>query len=130
MTKVLVSLPEPLKQFIDGLVAAGTFKDSSEYLRTLIESDRQAREKTRVEALLIEGLDSGPSTPMTPDDWEEIEREGQRIVAGRKARKARLATPSSSRDPSSASTWPAATLTSGSGVQTPPTGSARPRRPR
>jgi antitoxin ParD1/3/4 len=78
-----------LKQFIDGLVAEGSFKDSSEYLRTLIESDRHAREKTRVEALLIEGLDSGPATPLTPDDWDEIEREGKRIAAGRKARKVR-----------------------------------------
>jgi antitoxin ParD1/3/4 len=81
MTKVQVSLPEPLKQFIDGLVADGSFKDSSEYLRNLIDRDREAREKARVEALLIEGLDSGPSTPMTPEDWEEIEREGQRISA-------------------------------------------------
>jgi antitoxin ParD1/3/4 len=88
MTKVQVSLPEPLKEFIDGLVAEGSFKDSSEYLRNLIDRDREAREKTRVEALLIEGLDSGPSTPMTPEDWEEIEREGQRTATARKTRKA------------------------------------------
>jgi len=89
MTKVQVSLPKPLKQFIDVLVADGAFKDTSEYLQTLVERDRQAREKARIETLLIAGLDSGPSTPMTPEDWDEIEREGQRIVAARKARKAR-----------------------------------------
>jgi antitoxin ParD1/3/4 len=89
MTKVQVSLPEPLKQFIDGLIAEGAFKDPSEYLRTLVDRDRKAREKARIEALLIEGLDSGPSTPMTPEDWDEIAREGQRIAAARKARKAR-----------------------------------------
>ena len=89
MSKVQVSLPEPLRQFIDGLVAEGAFKDPSEYLRTLVDRDRQAREKARIEALLIEGLDSGPSTPMTAEDWNEIEREGQRICAARKARKAR-----------------------------------------
>jgi antitoxin ParD1/3/4 len=89
MTKVQVSLPEPLKQFIDGLVAKGAFKDPSEYLQSLIDRDRQARERARIEALLIEGLDSGPSTPMTPEDWDEIEREGRRIIAARKARKAR-----------------------------------------
>ncbi len=88
MSKVQVSLPEPLKQFIDGLVADGAFKDPSEYLRTLVDRDRQARENTRIEALLIEGLDSGPSTPMAPEDWDEIEREGRRIGAARKARKA------------------------------------------
>ena len=89
MTKVEVSLPGSLKQFIDGLVAEGEFKDLSEHLQTLIDRDRQARAKARIEALLIEGLDSGPSTPMTPEDWDEIERGGQRIVAARKARKVR-----------------------------------------
>jgi len=33
--------------------------------------------------------DSGPSTPMTSADWDEIEREGQRVIAARKARKVR-----------------------------------------
>jgi antitoxin ParD1/3/4 len=89
MTKVQVSLPEPLKQFIDGLIAEGAFKDPSDYVQTLVDRDRQAREKARIEARLIEGLDSGPSTPVTPEDWDEIEREGQRLIAVRKARKAR-----------------------------------------
>jgi antitoxin ParD1/3/4 len=89
MTKVQVLLPEPLKQFIDGLVAEGAFKDPSEYLQTLIDCDRQARQKARIEALLIAGLDSGPSTPMTPNDWDEIEREGRRIVDARGAREVR-----------------------------------------
>jgi Arc/MetJ-type ribon-helix-helix transcriptional regulator len=45
MIKVQVSLPGPLKRFIDGLVAEGAFKDLSDYLQTLIARDRQAREK-------------------------------------------------------------------------------------
>ena len=88
MTKVQVSLPEPLKRFVDGLVADGTVKDPNDSFRTPIDHDRQAREKARVETLLIAGLDSGPSTPMTPKDWDDIEREGRRIAAGRKAGKA------------------------------------------
>jgi hypothetical protein len=31
--------------------------------------------RARVEALLLEGLRSGPATPMTPQDWEDIRRE-------------------------------------------------------
>ncbi|MBV8074946.1 MAG: type II toxin-antitoxin system ParD family antitoxin, partial [Planctomycetaceae bacterium] len=61
-----------------------------EALRLLQERDlKHAREEARVEALLIEGLDSGPSTPLTSDDWDEIERDGRCIIAARKARKAR-----------------------------------------
>jgi antitoxin ParD1/3/4 len=50
-------------------------------------SDRARR--ARIEAPLIEGLDSGSATRMTSHDWDEIENEGQRIIAARKARKVR-----------------------------------------
>jgi antitoxin ParD1/3/4 len=89
MITMQITLPARLKQFIDGLVAEGTFKDPSEYLQTLVERDQHTREKARIEALLIAGFDSGPSTPMTPEDWDDIEREGQRLIAARKARKPR-----------------------------------------
>lgn len=46
-------------------------------------------ESSPVESLLIQGLDSGPATPMTADDWDEVEREGQRLIAERKAQRAR-----------------------------------------
>jgi Arc/MetJ-type ribon-helix-helix transcriptional regulator len=60
-------VPEPLKQFIDGLVAEGALKDSSEYLGTLIERDRQAGEKSRLEALLIESLGSNDARRLGRD---------------------------------------------------------------
>ena len=50
---------------------------------------RKSIEKERVESLLIEGLDSGPATPMTAEDWERVESEGQRIIDARKARRVR-----------------------------------------
>ena len=50
---------------------------------------RNSSGKERVETLLVEGLDSGPSTPMTVADWDDVEREGHQIIAGRKAAKAR-----------------------------------------
>lgn len=89
MTTLQISLPEPLKAFIDELVAAGTFKDTNEYLRTLVDHDRSARlrQVDRIESLLEEGLDSGASTPMTPEGWDEIEREGLRLLAERRAMK-------------------------------------------
>jgi antitoxin ParD1/3/4 len=89
MARVQVSLPGRLKGFIDDLVAHGTFKDPSEYVRTLIDRDRQSTEEARIEALLIKGVESGPSSPMTAADWDDVEQEGRRLVAARKARKAR-----------------------------------------
>lgn len=50
---------------------------------------RDAETRKRLEALLMEGLDSGPPTPMTSEDWAEIEREGQRLVEFRRGRTVR-----------------------------------------
>ena len=51
-----ISLPEPLKRFVDAQVASGSFGTSSEYVRMLIrkEQDREALRK-----LLLEGAQSG-----------------------------------------------------------------------
>ena len=88
-----IHLSKDREQFVRSLIQIGRFASESEVideaLRLLEQQDsKRADEKTRLEALLIEGLDSGPSTPMTPDDWKEIEREGRRMIAARQARKA------------------------------------------
>ena len=87
-----LSVPEKWKPFIRSKMQSGQYRSEDEVvdaaLRLLERHDsKQAEEESRIEALLIEGLDSGPATPMTSDDWDEIEREGQRIIAARKARK-------------------------------------------
>ena len=89
-----IRLPEDLERFIHAKVQSGHFASvedaMAEAVRLLRQRDQlRAAEKKRVEALLIEGLESGPSTPMTTEDWDEIEREGQRLITARKARKAR-----------------------------------------
>ena len=81
-----IHLPEDLERFIHAKVRSGQFASEdaalAEAVRLLRQRDQeQDTEKKRVEALLVEGLDSGPSTPMTSRDWDEIEREGQRIIA-------------------------------------------------
>jgi antitoxin ParD1/3/4 len=88
------NVPEKWKAFIRSKVKSGHYRSEDEVLdealRLLKQRDSEhSSEKMRIEALLIEGLDSGSSTPMTSLDWDEIEREGQQIMAARKARKAR-----------------------------------------
>jgi antitoxin ParD1/3/4 len=85
-----LNVPEKWKPFIRSKMKSGRYLSEDEVLdealRLLKQRDsEQSSEKMRVEALLIEGLDSGPSTPMTSHDWDELEREGQQIMAARKA---------------------------------------------
>jgi antitoxin ParD1/3/4 len=43
MTSVNISLPEPLKQYVEGQVAAGDWGTPSEYIRELIRQDKERR---------------------------------------------------------------------------------------
>ena len=70
-----VSLPEALKDYVHERVAQGAFSDPSDYVRALIREDRKRQAEARLEALLLEGLDSGPAEPM---DWPAIREEAYR----------------------------------------------------
>jgi antitoxin ParD1/3/4 len=83
METMNISLPDPLKAYIEELVGRGDYSSASEYVRELIREDRKRRERARLEALLLEGLNSGPMTEMTPDDWEGIREEVRRRIAAR-----------------------------------------------
>ncbi len=50
-----ISLPEPLKKFVDTQVANGHYGTSSEYVRELIRKDQ---ERQQLRALLIDGAES------------------------------------------------------------------------
>ena len=74
-----------MKAFVEDEAARKGFGTVSEYVRAIIR-DVQARqaERERLDTLLIEGLDSGPATPFTKNDWEHIRQEGKKLVAERK----------------------------------------------
>lgn len=43
MTSLNISLPEPLKQYVEGQVASGDWGTPSEYIRELIRQDKERR---------------------------------------------------------------------------------------
>ena len=86
METMNISLPDPLKTYIEELVGRGDYSSASEYVRELVREDRKRRERERLEALLLEGLNSGPMTEMTPEDWAGIREEVRQRVAARQAR--------------------------------------------
>ncbi len=73
-----VSLPEALKEFVQERVARGTFSTPSDYVRTLIREDMRRQAADRLEALLMEGIASGPARPMTAQDWADLRAEARR----------------------------------------------------
>jgi antitoxin ParD1/3/4 len=75
MESMNISLPGPLKEFVDNQVAAGAYNSASEYIRRLIREDQERRQREEIDQKLLEALDEGVSTPMTPKDWEDVRRE-------------------------------------------------------
>lgn len=87
MQTMNISLPEQLKDFVDSQVGSGRYSSVSEYVRDLIRDDEKRKAQERLEALLIEGVQSGEATEMTPQDWSDIRAEALRQLEARKARK-------------------------------------------
>jgi antitoxin ParD1/3/4 len=83
MQSMNISLPEPLKEFVDGQIAAGRYSSASEYVRELIRADEKRKAEERLEALLLEGLQSA-ETELTSADWSDIRQEAITQVKARK----------------------------------------------
>ena len=67
-----VALPDSLKEFVHKRVADGGYSTVSEYIRGLIRTDQKTLAREQLEAELMKGIQSGPATDMTPDDWEQL----------------------------------------------------------
>lgn len=72
MATMNISLPDELKQFIDAQVSEHGYGSSSEYLRELIRKQRDAE---RLRSMLLEGANSGPGEPVTPDTFRRMRDE-------------------------------------------------------
>lgn len=70
MDTMNIALPESLKTFVQERVASGGYSSVSEYIRELIRSDQKHRLEERIDALLLEGLNSGDPVEVTPAYWE------------------------------------------------------------
>ncbi len=71
MQTMNISLPEPMKEFVDEQVTAGHYSSVSEYVRELIRVDEKRKAQERLEVMLREGLNS-PASEMTKKDWDEL----------------------------------------------------------
>ena len=78
-----ISLPEPLKQFVDRQIASGRYSTASEYIRELIRDDEKRKAEEQLETLLLEGL-QGEKTELTRDDWAAIRKEARARLAANK----------------------------------------------
>ena len=87
MQTMNISLPEQLKEFVDHQVGSGRYSSVSEYVRDLIRDDEKRKAQDKLEALLMEGIQSSGPTRMTRQDWDDIRREALKQFEGRRSLK-------------------------------------------
>ncbi len=75
MVNLNVSLTETQRDWVEAQVKAGRYGNLSEYIRALIRVDQSRAAEQRLQELLLEGLDSGPSTEVTKEFWADVRRE-------------------------------------------------------
>ena len=83
MESMNISLPDPLKRFVDSQISTGRYSSASEYVRELIRNDERRKAEEQLEAKLLEGLSSA-ETALTPADWTTIRKQALAKVEARK----------------------------------------------
>jgi antitoxin ParD1/3/4 len=74
METMNIALPDTMKHFVQQRVSEGGYSSVSEYIRDLIRTDQKLKAEERIDALLLEGIDSGEPITVTKEYWEEKKR--------------------------------------------------------
>lgn len=69
-----ISLPAPLKEWVETQIRLGGYGTASEFFRQLLGEEQKRRARLAVEAQLADALDSGEPVPVTAATWRESQR--------------------------------------------------------
>jgi antitoxin ParD1/3/4 len=81
MSTMNISLPEPLREWVEQQVAEGGYGSVSEYMRELVRLDKRRKARERLSVLLQEGLDSGEPIVADAAYWAAKHAEVERLLA-------------------------------------------------
>ena len=88
MRTMNISLPDPMKQYVEEQVTAGDYSSASEYMRELVRADQKRNAKVQLEQTLLESLLEGEPQEATPEFWATLRDElGNRSKARQAIRK-------------------------------------------
>ncbi len=72
MQTMNISLPDPMKEYVEERVSAGAYSSASEYVRELVRADQKRHAKEQMEQILLNAMDSGDPFEVTPEMLEDI----------------------------------------------------------
>lgn len=97
MHNMTIALESSQKAFVETRLKAAGLSSASEYIRFLIQKEQLKDLRDEIDKLLLEAQTSGPGTPMTLQEWKDIEQEGVALLPqerkdGRKSHQERRST--------------------------------------
>ena len=88
MATMTISLPEPMRDFIESEVSSGNYGSASELFREMVRERQKAKTQERLESLLLQGLDSGDPIEVTKEYLERRRKSLQsKLEKGKSKRK-------------------------------------------
>jgi antitoxin ParD1/3/4 len=89
MATMNISLPDPMKEFVESEVAAGSYGNASEYIRQLLREAQERKANEKLERLLIEGMNSGEPIEATPEFWANMRQDIKKRITEHKKKHGR-----------------------------------------
>jgi antitoxin ParD1/3/4 len=75
MQTMNISLPDPMKKYVEEQVTVGDYSSASEYMRDLVRADQKRNAKEQLEQTLLESLLEGEAQEATPEFWSTLRAE-------------------------------------------------------
>ncbi|KAF3887819.1 MULTISPECIES: ribbon-helix-helix domain-containing protein [Nostocales] len=66
-----IDIPDKVRVYVEAQVIAGAYNSISEYFLDLVQQDQKRKAQEKLEALLLEGIDS-PGQEVTPEYWHSL----------------------------------------------------------
>jgi antitoxin ParD1/3/4 len=82
-----ISLPDPMKQYVEEQVSAGAYSSASEYVRELVRADQKRHAKEQLEQILLNAINSGDPIDVTSEMVEDVREKLRTRAAQRRAAK-------------------------------------------
>jgi hypothetical protein len=88
MDKLTLELPDDMLEFVSAEANAAGLAAPADFVRELILEAQKQKALAEIERLAEHALNSGPATPLTKEDFDEIRRKlrekyGARLGAGK-----------------------------------------------
>lgn len=78
-----ISIPDSLKAEVDAVIASEGYGNTSEFFRDLVRNYLKVRQEQKLEALLLEAVESGDYTPLVKADLDQIKERGMARLKNR-----------------------------------------------